>query len=73
MPRSGWEKPVSDRRLSDVVSVGVLTRVFPPGLVDEVIAEALRDIRPMIPGSTPTERRRSATCEPSPLAAIPFS
>jgi Insertion element 4 transposase N-terminal/Transposase DDE domain len=42
MPRSGWEKPVSDRRLSDLVSVGVLTRVFPPGLVDEVIAEAGR-------------------------------
>ena len=38
MPRSGWVKPVSDRRLSDLVSVGVLTRVFPPGLVDEVIA-----------------------------------
>ena len=38
MPRAGWKKPVSDRRLSDLVSVGVLTRVFPPGLVDEVIA-----------------------------------
>jgi len=38
MPRSGWKKPVSDRRLSDLVSVGVLTRVFPPDLVDEVIA-----------------------------------
>ena len=37
MPRSGWVKPLSDRRLSDLVSVGVLTRVFPPGLVDEVI------------------------------------
>ena len=24
--------------MSDLVSVGVLTRVFPPGLVDEVIA-----------------------------------
>jgi hypothetical protein len=35
-------KPVSDRRLSDLVSVGVLTRVFPPGLVDEVIAAAGR-------------------------------
>jgi hypothetical protein len=29
-------KPVSDRRLSDLVSVGVLTRVFPPNLVEEV-------------------------------------
>ncbi|WP_072951059.1 IS4 family transposase [Rhodococcus koreensis] len=38
MPRSGWVKPVSDRRLSDVVSVGLLTRVFPASLVDEVIA-----------------------------------
>ena len=33
-------KPVSDRRLSDLVSVGVLTRVFPPDLVDEVLAAA---------------------------------
>jgi hypothetical protein len=31
-------KPVSDRRLSDLVSVGLLTKVFPPDLVDEVIA-----------------------------------
>ncbi|MGH3952129.1 MAG: IS4 family transposase [Pseudonocardiaceae bacterium] len=42
MPRAGWKKPESDRRLSDLVSVGVLTRVFPPALVDEVIAEAGR-------------------------------
>ncbi len=42
MPRAGWVKPVSDRRLSDLVSVGVLTRVFPPDLVDEVIAQAGR-------------------------------
>ncbi|RGE15677.1 IS4 family transposase [Leucobacter sp. wl10] len=42
MPRSGWRKPVSDVRLSDAVSVGVLTRVFPPVLVDEVIAECGR-------------------------------
>jgi len=33
---------VSDRRLSDLVSVGVLTRTFPPELVDEVIAVAGR-------------------------------
>lgn len=38
MPRPGWRKPTSDRRLSDAVSVGVLTRVFPPEVVDEVIA-----------------------------------
>ncbi len=42
MPRVGWKKPESGRRLSDLVSVGVLTRVFPPGLVDEVIAGAGR-------------------------------
>ena len=42
MPRSGWVKPVSDRRLSDLVSVGVLTRVFPLDLVDEVISAAGR-------------------------------
>lgn len=38
MPRPGWRKPESDRRLSDAVSVGVLTKVFPPEVVDEVIA-----------------------------------
>lgn len=42
MPRSGWVKPESDRRLSDLVSVGVLMRVFPPDLVDDVIAGAGR-------------------------------
>ena len=42
MPRGGWRKPETDRRLSDLVSVGVLTRVFPPGLVDEVIEAAGR-------------------------------
>ena len=42
MPRAGWVKPETDRRLSDLVSVGVLTRVFPPGLVDEVVAAAGR-------------------------------
>lgn len=39
MPRVGWRKPPSERRLSDLVSVGLLTRVFPPDLVDEVIEE----------------------------------
>src|SRR5215210_145619 len=38
MPRAGWKKPASPRRLSDLVSVGVLTRTFPPELVDDVIA-----------------------------------
>jgi hypothetical protein len=42
MPRGGWVKPVTDRSLSDLVSVGLLTRVFPADVVDEVIAEAGR-------------------------------
>jgi len=42
MPRVGWTKPVSERRLSDLVSVGVLMRTFPPAVVDEVIADAGR-------------------------------
>ena len=42
MTRAGSVKPVSEPGLSDLVSVGVLTRVFPPALVDEVIAEAGR-------------------------------
>jgi transposase IS4-like protein/DDE family transposase len=35
-------KPETDQRLSDHISIGVLTRVFPPGLVDAVVAEAGR-------------------------------
>jgi hypothetical protein len=35
-------KPASDRRLSDLVAVGLLTLVFPPALVDEVIAQVGR-------------------------------
>jgi Insertion element 4 transposase N-terminal/Transposase DDE domain len=42
VPRSGWVKPVSDQRLSDHISIGVLTRVFPPELVDEVVAQVGR-------------------------------
>ncbi|MDQ3469081.1 MAG: IS4 family transposase [Actinomycetota bacterium] len=42
MARVGWRKPVSERRLSDLVSVGLLTRVFPSDVVDEVIAETGR-------------------------------
>jgi hypothetical protein len=33
---------VSDQRLSDHISIGVLTRVFPPELVDGVVAQAGR-------------------------------
>jgi hypothetical protein len=35
-------KPQTDQRLSDHISIGVLTRVFPPALVDRVVAEAGR-------------------------------
>ena len=42
MPRSGWVKPATDQRLSDHISIGVLTRVFPPELVDRVVAQAGR-------------------------------
>jgi len=38
MARAGWRKPERETRLSDLVSVGLLTRVFPAGVVDEVIA-----------------------------------
>ncbi len=42
MPRAGWVKPQTDQRLSDHISIGVLTRVFPPELVDRVVAETGR-------------------------------
>jgi len=42
VPRSGWVKPATDQRLSDHISIGVLTRVFPPELIDRVVAEAGR-------------------------------
>ena len=42
VPRAGQRKPPSDSRLTDHVSIGVLTRVFPPELVDGVVAEAGR-------------------------------
>lgn len=42
MPRSGWKKSESDRRLADLVSVGLLMKVFPPEVVDEAIAECGR-------------------------------
>jgi len=35
-------KPETDQRLSDHISIGVLTAVFPPELVDRVVAEAGR-------------------------------
>jgi len=42
VPRAGWVKPQTDQRLSDHISIGVLTRVFPPELVDRVVAQASR-------------------------------
>ena len=42
MPRAGPRKPPTDSRLTDHVSIGVLTRVFPPELVDGIIDEADR-------------------------------
>ena len=39
MPRAGWVKPESDQRLSDHISIGVLSRTYPPELVDRVIEE----------------------------------
>lgn len=42
MPRVGWRKAESDRRLPDLVSVGLLMKVFPAEVVDAVIAECGR-------------------------------
>jgi len=42
VPRAGWVKPDSDQRLSDHISLGVLTRVFAPEVIDEVLAECGR-------------------------------
>jgi hypothetical protein len=38
VPRAGQVKPPTDERLSDRIAIGVLTRVVPPELVDEVVA-----------------------------------
>lgn len=38
MPRAGQVKPPTDERLPDRIAIGLLTRVVPPGLVDEVVA-----------------------------------
>lgn len=45
MPRAGWVKPETDQRLSDHISIGVLTRVFAPEVVDQLIAEVGRTER----------------------------
>ncbi|MFF1651686.1 transposase domain-containing protein, partial [Streptomyces sp. NPDC058240] len=41
VPRPGQVKSSSER-LSDRIALGALTRVFPPGLVDEAVAECGR-------------------------------
>lgn len=43
MPRAGWVKPSDDQRLSDHVALGVLTRTFPPELVDAVVRDSGRE------------------------------
>ncbi|MEV7395477.1 MULTISPECIES: IS4 family transposase [unclassified Streptomyces] len=40
MPRPGQVKPESDERLSDRIAIGLLTRTFPPELVDRIVAES---------------------------------
>jgi hypothetical protein len=45
VPRAGWVKPETDQRLSDHISIGVLTRVFSPEVVDRVVAETGRKER----------------------------
>ncbi|MFD5514359.1 IS4 family transposase [Streptomyces sp. NPDC127051] len=40
MPRPGQVKPETDERLSDRIAIGLLTRSFPPELVDRVVEES---------------------------------
>ncbi|MET7436193.1 transposase domain-containing protein, partial [Streptomyces flaveolus] len=42
MPRPGQVKSSGVGRFSDRIALGVLTRAFPPELVDEVVAECGR-------------------------------
>jgi hypothetical protein len=42
MPRAGQVKPLVEPRLSDRIAIGVLTSIYPPELVDRVVAEAGR-------------------------------
>jgi Insertion element 4 transposase N-terminal/Transposase DDE domain len=42
MPRAGQVKPPTDERLSDRIAIGLLTRVFPPAVVDAAVAAAGR-------------------------------
>lgn len=45
MPRAGQMKPAVQERLSDRIAIGVLTRTYPPELVDEVVAATRRTER----------------------------
>jgi hypothetical protein len=42
MPRAGQVKPPVEPRLSDRIAIGVLTSIYPPELVDRVVAESGR-------------------------------
>jgi hypothetical protein len=42
VPRAGWVRPRTDQRLSDHISIGVLTRTYPPELVDRALAQSGR-------------------------------
>jgi hypothetical protein len=42
MPRAGQVKPLMVERLSDRIATGVLTSIYPPELVDRVVAETGR-------------------------------
>jgi len=42
MARAGWVKPRVDERLSDHISIGLLTRVFAPDVIDGVVEAAGR-------------------------------
>ncbi|MBT2454824.1 IS4 family transposase [Streptomyces sp. ISL-86] len=40
MPRPGQVKPETDERLSDRIAIGLLTRTFPPDLVDQIVEKS---------------------------------
>ena len=38
MPRPGWRKQPEDSRLTDNISIGVLTKTFTKDLIDEILS-----------------------------------
>jgi hypothetical protein len=54
VPRAGWVKPRTDQRLSDHISIGVLTRTYPLELVDRVLAQSgrLEQRKRLLPAQT---------------------